>query len=186
MVQYPVVVRVAEHLEAANPLFAIRRENKFPEAAASANEVIKTSDAKSDVAIEAQLILGLVKVFSGGGKSAQKLCEDAVKTAEDSGDFYLLSHALLAGAEAALKGNGPQNALKMATQAQERFARGEQLESEWRAWLIASHASQQLGDTDKAEEQMRNASNVRAKLEQQWGADFKQYVSRPDIQAYLN
>ncbi|HYK20798.1 MAG TPA: tetratricopeptide repeat protein [Pyrinomonadaceae bacterium] len=160
-------------------------ENKFPEAAASANEVIKTSEAKSDVAIEAQLILGLVKVFSGGGKSAQKLCEDAVKTAEDSGDFYLLSRALLAGAEAALKGNDPQTALRLATQAQERFAHGEQLESEWRAWLIASQASLQLHDASNAEVQRQNASNVRAKLEQQWGADFKQYLSRPDIQAYL-
>ena len=93
---------------------------------------------------------------------------------------------VMKGAEAALKENDPQNALRMATQAQERFAHGEQLESEWRSWLIASHASRQLGDTNKAEEQMRNASNVRAKLEQQWGADFKQYVSRPDIQAYLN
>jgi tetratricopeptide (TPR) repeat protein len=160
-------------------------QNELGPAAASANDVIKTTDAKSDVAIQAQLILALVKAFSGGGKSAQKLCADATKAAEESGDFALYSRALLASAEAALKGNDPQNALRMATQAQERFARGEQLESEWRAWLIASQASQQLGNANKAEEQMRNASNVRTKLQEQWGADFNQYVSRPDIQAYL-
>jgi len=160
-------------------------ENKLPQAAASASEAIKMSDAKSDVAIQAQLILGVVKAFSGGGKSAQKLCEDAVKAAENAGDFGLYSRALLARAEAALKGNDPQTALIMATQAQERFARGEQLESEWRAWHIASQASLQLHDAGNAEVQRLNALNARTKLEQQWGPHFKQYVLRPDIQVYL-
>jgi tetratricopeptide (TPR) repeat protein len=160
-------------------------ENKLPQAAASASEAIKMSDAKSDVAIQAQLILGVVKAFSGGGKSAQKLCEDAVKAAENAGDFGLYSRALLARAEAALKGNDPQTALRMATQAQERFARGEQLESEWRAWHIASQASLQLHDVSNAEVQRLNAANIRNKLEEQWGPHFKQYILRPDIQVYL-
>ena len=81
--------------------------------------------------------------------------------------------------------NDAVSALKLAMEAQERFARGSQFESEWRAWLIASRASQQLGDKNKAEEQLRNAQNARSKLEQQWGADaFKQYTLRPDIQVY--
>ena len=160
-------------------------QNSLPQAIASANEAIKTSDAKSDVAIRGQSTLGVAKAWSGGGKGAQKLCDDAIKAAESAGDFDLHSRALLAGAEAALKGNDPQTALMLAAQAQERFARGEQLESEWRAWLIASRASQQLGDANKTAEQIRNALNVRSKLEEQWGADFKQYVLRPDIQVYL-
>ena len=85
----------------------------------------------------------------------------------------------------ALKGNDPKSALSLATQAQEQFARGHQLESELRAWFIAARASDQLGDANKAQEQMRNALDARAKLEQQWSPDvFKVYATRPDIQAY--
>jgi len=101
------------------------------------------------------------------------------------GDFSLQSRALLSKAEAALLTNDAQTALTLATDAQARFARGEQYESEWRAWLIASRASEKLGDKTKAQEQLGNAVNVRTKLEQQWGADrFKLYSSRPDIQAF--
>jgi serine/threonine protein kinase/lipoprotein NlpI len=158
-------------------------QGDLAQATASANEAIKTSGEKSDVAIQAQCLLAIVKAASGGGKDAQKLSNEAIKTAANTGDFGLHSRALLAGAEAALKGNDAQTALSLATQAQERFARGEEFESEWRAWFIASRASQKLGDINKAEELMRNAQNARSKLEQQWGADaFKQYTSRPDIQ----
>ncbi len=155
------------------------------EAAASSNKAIKIGGPKSDLAIQAQYISALAKSGSGGRNDAQKLCDESMKAASNAGDFGLHSRALLACAEVALKGNDAQTSLSLATQAQERFARGEQFESEWRAWLIASRASQRLGDTNKAEEQMRNAVDVRSKLEQKWGTDaFKQYASRPDIQVY--
>ena len=160
-------------------------QGDLAQATASANEAIKTGGEKSEVAIQAQFLLGMVKAASGGAKEAQKLCNEAINAASNAGDFGLHSRALLAGAEAALKGNDAQTALTLATQAQTRFARGEQLESEWRAWLIASRASQQLKDTGKAEEQLRNAQNTRSKLEQQWSPDvFRQYAAKPDIQAY--
>ena len=105
--------------------------------------------------------------------------------AEPSGDVLLQSRALLYNAEAALLRNDAQTALDLANQAQARFTRGEQHESEWRAWLIASRASEKLGDRTKAQEQFANAMNTRSKLEQLWGADsFKDYSSRPDIQAF--
>jgi tetratricopeptide (TPR) repeat protein len=158
-------------------------QGDLPQATASATEAIKTGGEKSDVAIQAQSLLGFVKAASGAGKEAQKLCSEAIKAASTAGDFGLHSHALLVGAETALKGNDPQTALSLATQAQQRFASGEQFESEWRAWFIASRASQKLGDVNKAEEFMRNAQNARSRLEQQWGANaFRQYASRPDIQ----
>ena len=160
-------------------------KNDLAQATASANEAIKAGGVKSEVAIQAQYVLALVKAASGAGKDALKICDEAIKAALDAGDFNLHSRALLVGAEAALKGNDAQTALSFASQAQERFARGEQLESEWRAWHIASRATRQLGDTNKAEELLRNAQNARSKLEQQWGADaLKQYASRPDIQVY--
>ena len=160
-------------------------QGDLAQAAVSANEAIKTGGPKSEVAIQAQSLLGVVKAASGGGREAKKLCEEAINAASNAGDYGLHAQALLAGAEAALKGNDAQTALILGTQAQERFARGQQLESEWRAWHIASRASQQLGDTGKAEEQWRNAQEIRSKLEQQWSPDvFRQYTTRPDIQAY--
>src|SRR6185503_16546474 len=100
-------------------------------------------------------------------------------------DLLLQSHALLDKAEAALLGNDAKTALSLATEAQSRFARGQQYESEWRAWLIASRASDKLGNKTKAQEQLGNAMNIRAKLEQQWGAEaFQQYKTRPDIRAF--
>ncbi len=161
-------------------------QRNFAEARAGSEEAIALAGKEyPDVAIEGTYVLGLAKALSGGGKDAQTLCAEAVKMASSAGDIALLSRAMLAQAEAALKSNDPKTALTLATQAQERFARGAQLESEWRAWLIAARASQHVGDKSKGEEQLTQARNVRSKLEQQWGADaFKGYTSRPDIQVY--
>jgi len=73
-----------------------------------------------------------------------------MKATLNGGDFALHSRALLACAEVALKGKDAQTALTLATQAQERFAQGTQLESEWRAWAIASRANTELGHSDIA------------------------------------
>ena len=156
----------------------------LPQAIASSNEAIKAGGPKSRVAIQAQFTLALAKAGSGA-QHAQKLCDESIKAASSAGDFGLHSRALLACAEVALKGNDPKTALMLGTQAQERFARGAQLESEWRAWVITSGASKILGDSNKAQEQLRNAEAARSRLEQQWGADaFKQYAVRPDIQVH--
>lgn len=158
-------------------------EGNLSQATSASNEAIKAGGPKSEIAIQAQYILGLVKATSRS--ESQKLCEESMKDASNAGDFGLHSRALLACAEVALKGNDPQTALTLATQAQERFSRGVQFESEWRAWMIASRASKMLGDSNKAQEQIRNAEAARSKLEQQWGAEaFKQYSGRPDIQVY--
>ena len=161
-------------------------QRDFPEAIRLSKEALTIAAQKDpEVAIQGTYTLGLAKALSGDRKEGLRLCSEAVKMASTAGDFTLHSRALLTEAEAALLVNDASSALKSATEAQERFARGSQFESEWRAWLIASRASQQLGDKNRAEEQLRNAQNARSKLEQQWGSDaFKQYTLRPDIQVY--
>jgi tetratricopeptide (TPR) repeat protein len=160
-------------------------ERNWPQVISSANEAIKAGGPKSSVAIQAQYLLAMAKAVSGLRSEAQKLCEESMKAASNAGDFALHSRALLACAEVSLKGNDLETAAKLASDAQERLARGGQLESEWRAWIIASQASKSLGDTDKAQEQLKNAQTTRSKLEQQWGSQtFKQYATRPDIQVY--
>jgi serine/threonine protein kinase/Flp pilus assembly protein TadD len=172
-------------------LLLIRAELSFSEgnialATASADEAVKTATARSDVLIESKYFLALMKSASGGKQEAKQLCDDAINASSNSGNSGLYSRALLRCAEAAWKTNDLQTAQTLATQAQDRLARSEQLESEWRAWAIASRATEQLGDKTKAEEMARNAITVRSKLEERWGPDtFKQYIGRPDIQVYI-
>jgi serine/threonine protein kinase/Tfp pilus assembly protein PilF len=161
-------------------------QRRFAEAQSKINEALKLAGTEyKDVAIEARFVLGLTKALSSGSKEGQALSEEAAKMATGLGDAGLLSRALLAQAEAALKTNSADAALALALQAQQRFASGGQLESEWRAWLIASQASKKLGDSAKSDEHLALARNTRSKLEQQWGPEgFKTYISRPDIQVY--
>ena len=160
-------------------------QQEWPQAIAFSNETIRTSAPKSNLTVRAQYVLALAKAESGAQAEAQKVCDEAIKATSNAGDFGLHSRTLLACAAVALKGKDAQTALILATQAQERFARGLQFESEWRAWAIASRANKELGHNDIAQEQMKNAATSRSKLEQQWGADaFKKYAARPDIQVY--
>jgi tetratricopeptide (TPR) repeat protein len=163
---------------------ALGRRN-FNDAIKLSKQALKLgAEQYGEVAIEGRIVLGMATALSGNSKEGLKICDEAVKISQQSGDFLLQSRALLCKAETALLTNDAQTALNLATEAQTRFARGEQYESEWRAWLIASRASEKLGDKAKAQEQLANALNVRSKLEQQWGAVFKQYDSRPDIKAF--
>jgi hypothetical protein len=99
------------------------------------------------------------------------------------GDALRLSNAMLALAQAQLETGDAQNALTNALRAQERFNHGGQLESEWRAWLIAALASWRQGNEGAAREQSAHAKEVLSQLEQKWGPDaYSSYLSRPDIQ----
>lgn len=162
-------------------------EGTMAQAIASASQAVKTAPPKSDTLTESKYVLGLIKAASGAKQEAKQLCEEAITVSSNSGNSRLYSVAQLRCAEAALKGNDAQTALTLATEAQQRFARSHQRESEWRAWAIISHANQQLGDKTKADETQKNAEFVRSKLEQEWGPSvFKLYAARPDIQAYYH
>jgi tetratricopeptide (TPR) repeat protein len=161
-------------------------EGNLAEATAAATEAVQKAPAKSELATESKYFLALVKSASGAKRDAKQLCDDAMDVSSNSGNYSLYSVALLRCGESALKTGDAQTALTLVTKAQERFARSEQRESEWRAWAIAARAAEQLGDKTKAEEMSRNAVFVRSKLEQLWGPDtFKQYTARPDIQVYI-
>ena len=162
-------------------------EHNLPAAIAlstQASEMGGTQDP--EIAIQGKYVLGLAKTLSGASKEGDKFADDAVNSAANAGDFGLHSRALLAAAEAALARKDAQKALSLATQAQERSARGGQLESEWRAWFIASRANAELGNKDLSTEQAKRSSDISNQLQQQWGPEaFKRYISRPDIQVYM-
>lgn len=161
-------------------------ERKYQEAIKLSEAAIKLAgNDYRDVLIEAKYTLGLAKAFSRAGEAGVALCDEATKEASVSGDAALYSRSLLAQAEAALANDTTDNALILATQAQERFAASSQQESEWRAWLVAALASAEKGDDAGSQTRMARAREVLSQLEQKWGADiFKQYSTRPDIQFY--
>jgi tetratricopeptide (TPR) repeat protein len=178
------------YLQLLPELELVRAELAFSEgtvaqAIVSASQAVKTAPPKSDTLTESTYFLGLLKAVSGAKREAKQLCDEAIRVSSNSGNSRLYSVAQLRCAEAALKGADAQAALTLATEAQGRFARSQQRESEWRAWAVVSRANQQLGDKTKADEALKNAEFVRSKLEQEWGPSaFKQYAARPDIQAY--
>jgi tetratricopeptide (TPR) repeat protein/predicted Ser/Thr protein kinase len=162
-------------------------ERNWPAAIALSTQASEMAGTQNpEIAIQSKYVLGLAKALSGGSKEGDKFADDAVSSAANAGDFGLHSRALLAAAEAALARKDAQKALSLATQAQERSARGGQLESEWRAWFIASRANAELGNKDLSDEQVKKSSDISNQLQQQWGPEaFKRYISRPDIQVYM-
>ena len=161
-------------------------ERNLSEAAAKSEQALTRAGNKYlDTAIEATITAAIVKELSGHGKDATTLCSEAVKMATQAGENTLLSRALLAQAEVALHNGDAQSALTLALQAQERFAGGSQLESEWRASLIAAEASEKLGDNAKRQQYLADARTNLLRLQKAWGDEvFKGYIGRPDIQLY--
>jgi hypothetical protein len=114
-------------------------EGQFTDAIALSSQAITMAGQQHpEVTIQSKYVYGLAKAFNGGQKDAQKSCDEALSAASNAGDFGLHSRALMAAAEAALARNDGQQALLLATQAQERAARGGQLASEWRGWTITA------------------------------------------------
>jgi hypothetical protein len=161
-------------------------QRRFAEARSKAEHALALAgDEYKSVTIEAKLAICLAQAFSGSASDGKASCDSAVKLANDAGDNALLSRAMLSLAEATLAAGDPQDARSTAIAAQSRFAKMGQLESEWRAWLIAGLASQRLNDADQAQQQLAQAKAVVSQLEHKWEADtFKGYIARPDIQVY--
>ncbi len=158
-------------------------ERRFPEAEKESLLAIeKAGTGYPDVAIGAKIVLGLTQAYSGAAKEGKRTCEDALQKAEQSPDRALVVDAMLALSEALYLGGDYAGALSRALEAQRKLALSGEQESDWRAWLIAGQATLRLNDKGAAHERLSQAQSSLKKLEQQWGADFPTYQSRPDIQ----
>jgi tetratricopeptide (TPR) repeat protein/predicted Ser/Thr protein kinase len=170
-------------LIAAQSSLAQRDLAQATQRAAAAIELSGTN--YPDVVMESKFTLGLAKALSGGAKDGETQCNEAARLANDAGETLLVARAQLAEAESALQANDAEKAATLAAQAQESFARGSQLESQWRAYLIAALANERRGETATAIQQRQQAKNLLQELEKQWGSEaFKSYTARPDIQIY--
>jgi ATP/maltotriose-dependent transcriptional regulator MalT len=139
-----------------------------------------------DIAIQARQTLALNDATSGATKQGLTLVADAVRAARQLKLPRLLSTVLLGSAEVRLAAGQPGPALADAQEAQKMFSPAEQLESEWRAWLVSARCVQTAGDRSTASEYAVRADTARAALKARWGEDhYGGYARRPDIRARL-
>jgi serine/threonine protein kinase/tetratricopeptide (TPR) repeat protein len=135
--------------------------------------------------IQAKRVLGIANSLSGATREGPPLCQEALVLAEQSRDPWLVSKARLAHAEALLESGDAKNALANAQQAADVFDRIGQMDSSWRAWLIAARASVRAGDRSKAHDYAVRSDNAFKALEQKWGTKaFEDFLTRPDVRSY--
>lgn len=137
-----------------------------------------------DIAAQARYVLGVASALSGTPRVGISQCTEALALAQLTGDPRLVAYAKLALAEASLEGGDVASALANALAAGESFERSGQLESHWRALLMAARANQRAGDAGKAAEYARQAAAAYSKLSQRWSEAFDSYTIRPDVRAY--
>jgi hypothetical protein len=140
-------------------------------------------DEYADTVARATVTLGLAETRSGGTRAGTRLCAEALALATTIGDPQMISSAWLALAEALLGNDEPKPALAAAEQALESFVRFGQLDSEWRARLIASQSRRRLGEFTEASEAASTAAARLASLEQRFGSEpYNRFMTRPDVQ----
>lgn len=161
-------------------------EGAFSEAKAAAEQSLRLSGTKvNHTGVEAKYQLGLIQVRSGAESAGLQSSRQAVEWAKQVNDEHLVSRTILGYAEALLESGNARAALSAALEAQQRFSRVAQRESEWQAWLTAGQASQRLGNNGGARDQFGQSSQALAALEQKWGREaFNGYVNRPDVKAW--
>jgi serine/threonine protein kinase/Flp pilus assembly protein TadD len=176
----PIIAEIAlRHAEIA------LSERNFQDASVKSREVLELAENEYEgIPVQAKATLGLALAFSGNPREGKQACEEAVGTATTrAGDAGLLSRVKLALAEVLLESKDASGALTNALEAQARFKSGGQLESEWRAWIVAARASRLKRDERSASEQFARANEVLSELRQKWGEEASSaYLARPDIQ----
>lgn len=134
--------------------------------------------------VQASYTAGLAQL-SSGTSTAVVSCQKAFDTARQAGDPRLVASAQLALAEVLLARSDAANALTVALQAQETFARMGRRHSEWLAWLIAAQSSRRLKNDAKVVEYAARAEALLKALEKAFGTDeYRSYLSRPDVRRY--
>jgi tetratricopeptide (TPR) repeat protein len=161
---------------------------QFSQAKTELDEAIKLAGkSPNHTTLEAKCVLASVFARSGAKKEALRVSQEAVEMANKVQDERLLSEAMISRAEAFLANDDARQSLTMALQAQERFARAGQQESEWRAWLTAATASERMSDTAASHEHSARAKLSVTGLEQRWGREaFGGYSTRRDIRRLLD
>lgn len=161
-------------------------ESRYGEAVAESRKAFALGGTQDkDFSVQTSLTHGLAELNSGTTRAGTVKCQTAFDIATRAGHPRLISSAQLALAEAMLAGNGDENAVTSALQAQQVFARLGSRHSEWRAWLIAAQASRRQRDEARVVEYAARAAGLLTALEKTFGtSDYTSYLSRPDVRQY--
>lgn len=168
-------------LEAKNTRIEIQMalsERRFSLAARKDHPAVALNANTGHLA-EVKAAVGLAWSFSGRRQLGVLYCEEAVKEVEKIGGWMLWG-AQLALAETLLRSGDAKRALEAALEAEPNFERAGQRDSEWRAWLIAALASEQLRDYSNSRAYASRAGEILSALHRKWGDS---YFNRPDVQA---
>jgi tetratricopeptide (TPR) repeat protein len=162
--------------------------NNYPEAIQRATQALRILTSKNNISIaSAKALLGLAQLRLGQVPQAKKACQEAVTLAISTNDARTIAETRLALAEVLLTAGDAKTASAMALQAQEELARLHLIEPEWRAWVVAARANEQLGDNQTAREQFSNAQSLVDQLRTTWSTDFFiTYASRSDIEKEIH
>ena len=153
--------------------------------AESRNALAQAGQQYWAVATEANYFLGLAESRGGAPRAGSPACAAAISLAEKYGDPRLLAYALLAQAETFLRAGLAQKAEESARRALEISERLGQLESAWRAALLAARANRLLDLQEAARGFELRAESF---LEQfgrrlpEGGLDA--YLARPDVRGF--
>jgi serine/threonine protein kinase/lipopolysaccharide biosynthesis regulator YciM len=170
-----------------NRMEALLSQRQFAAVLTTSAEVIARTDKQMiEPVIRAKRGSALAKLDSGKLSEARKLAEEAVAQAIDLGDPALLYSARLTLAEVLLEAHDGAEALQLILSGLDHLVQNEQLDSLWRAYVIAARARQQLNDVPSAREYASKAREVLVRQERVWGAnDFQQYLKRHDVSSLL-
>jgi len=137
------------------------------------------------VTAEANYLIALAVSRGGAPGRGSEWSEGAARLAEEKGEPRLLAYALLAQAESLLGAGRAQRAEEAARRALEICERLGQLESAWRAALLAARAARLSGREDEA----ANYETRSRSLFEQFGRTLPEgasaeYLLRPDVQLF--
>jgi tetratricopeptide (TPR) repeat protein/tRNA A-37 threonylcarbamoyl transferase component Bud32 len=159
-------------------------QKRFAEAREMALNAAKLAGSEAkDVTGHIKAIVGLAQSLSGARVPGRQLCEEALTEVTDLHDPWLISKVQLSLAQALFQEGKLPAARDSAVQAIQTFSKSGQLESEWRAWIVAARSIRAGGDVASAADCLARARACMSKLRDQYGAEaFAGYSSRPDIQ----
>lgn len=136
-------------------------------------------------AAESKYTKGLAYTLSGTPQEGQRLCEEALGDAKRAGSSRLIGGALLALSTTMLESGNAQAALARALEALEIFERLGLQSSQWRALSVAALASKQAGDETMARGCVYRITELLSALQSRWGAEYDDYLQRPDVRHTL-
>lgn len=137
------------------------------------------------VATEANYFLGLAESRGGSPRVGSENCEAAISLAGKHGDPRLLAYALLAQAEAFLNAGFAQKAEAAAHRALDICERSGQLESAWRAALLAARANRLLDLNEVASGyELRAESSLEQFGRRLPDGALDAYLARPDVRTF--